>query len=100
MNNIETLNQWLALETEFSTLPDFQKNVKFYVLYKKLAYLYKLILGNDHDLVISSEARADSYLLNISDEKWRNSLAVNIPTMIQDLPIEIARMPLKRPEDL
>ena len=100
MNNIETLNQWLALETEFSTLPDFQKNVKFYVLYKKLAYLYKLILGNDHYLVISSEARADSYLLNISDEKWRNSLAVNIPTMIQDLPIEIARMPLKRPEDL
>lgn len=100
MNNIETLNQWLALEAEFSTLPDFQKNVKFYVLYKKLAYLYKLILGNDHDLVISSEARAHSYLLNISDEKWRNSLAVNIPTMIQDLPIEIARLPLKRPEDL
>jgi hypothetical protein len=100
MNNIDTLNACLALEPELSKLPHFQKNVKLYILYKKIAYLYKLILGDHHDLVTSYEGKAYVCLLNIPNGKWQDSLAVNIPKIIDKLPVDVIPMQLINPETL
>ena len=100
MNNIDALNACLALEPELSKLPHFQKNVKLHILYKKIAYLYKLILGDHHDLVASYEGRAYVCLLNIPNGKWQDSLTVNIPKMIDKIPVHVLANPLIDPESL
>jgi len=95
MTTLDIINEWLAFENEFLNIEDtLTKNVRLFLVYKKVAYLYKSILGENNDLVISYEEKAYSCLLNIPNEKYRTLVA---STPIDEFPIELIKAQLISP---